>query len=130
MIMASNTNSNTSTNWSLPGVVMKSALLPGKLSIACLNSQSICARKLTKLDELREILSVSEVDVISISETWLNEKVSTSVLKIDGYQIVRNDRSGRLGGGIALFIRNGLKFNVLKISVDEPGVTNTKFFFI
>lgn len=89
--MASIASNNTSANLCMPGVVLKSALLPGKLSISCINGQSICARKLEKLSELREILSLSNVDVFCISETWLNERIDDSVVNVSGYQIVRND---------------------------------------
>lgn len=119
--MASNSNQNTSANLCLPGVVMKSALIPGKISLSCFNSQSLCARKLTKLDELRDILSVSNVDVMCISETWLSEKISDSVLCVHGYQIIRHDRVGRIGGGIAVLIKNELKFKVLRVSENESG---------
>lgn len=74
MIMANSMNSsNAPVQWCKAGIVMKSALRPGKLSICCANSQSICARKLSKLHELKQILSISKVFVVCISETWLNE---------------------------------------------------------
>lgn len=109
---------------------MKSALIPGKISLSCINSQSICARKLTKLDELRDILSVSDVDVISISETWLSDTICDSVLSVEGYQIIRHDRIGRLGGGIAIFIKKDMKFNILRVSENESGAINTEYIIL
>ena len=43
-------------------------------------------------------------DVIAIQETWLNNSHSDEDLKIDGYTIVRSDRVGRIGGGVAMYL--------------------------
>ena len=64
---------------------MKSALFKNKLSMCCVNCQSICARKLCKIEELRAIVRISNVDIVCVSETWLNENVNNSILSIDGY---------------------------------------------
>lgn len=118
--MASRSGRDASSNWCLPGIVMKSALVKNKLSVCCINSQSICARKFCKLDELRQIAQTSSVDIICVTETWLNEKIDDSLLTIEGYKIIRHDRKGRLGGGIAIFIKEAIHFKVLEKSLDKP----------
>lgn len=117
----------TSTNWCIPGTVMKSAFFKDKLSICCLNSQSICARKFCKVEELRKIAEVSNVDIICVSETWLTDRTNNSVVAIDGYEIVRHDRIGRIGGGILLYIKTGIHFNVISKSNYEIGTAHTEF---
>lgn len=117
--MANMSSVDTSANMSIPGIVMKSALVKGKLSACCMNSQSICARKLSKLEELRNIAMVSKVDVMCLSESWLNETVNDDLLQIESYKIVRNDRVGRIGGGILVYLKNNLKFRVLEMSGRE-----------
>lgn len=105
MLMADNSIYHVSTNVCLPGVVLKSALVQGKLSVCCINSQSICARKLSKLDELRQILSIARVDVVCLTESWLNERIDSTILSMQGYNLVRHDRVGRLGGGVLIYIK-------------------------
>lgn len=113
MPMANNPNDHVSTNICLPGVVLKSALIQGKLSVCCINSQSICARKLSKLDELRQILAISRVDVVCVTESWLNERIDNNILSIHGYHLVRHDRMERLGGGILIFVKQSINFHVV-----------------
>lgn len=90
------TSSNMSTVpvWCTPGIVMKSALLPKKLSICSINTQSICASRLAKLDELRQIMCLSNIDIVCCSESWLKASISDDVIIINGYSVVRNDRVG------------------------------------
>ena len=47
---------------------------------------------------------------ICVTESWLNPDVSDSELLIDfpGYNIYRSDRENRLGGGVCIFVREGL----------------------
>lgn len=129
-LMANNPNFYTSTNWCIPGTVIKSALIRNKLSVCCVNSQSICARKLCKIEELRAIVSVSKVDIVCVSETWLNENVNSSILSIDGYNIVRHDRVGRLGGGVLIYIKCDIPFNLVAKSDNQSGVAITEFLSI
>ena len=66
---------------------------------------------LPKIDELRYIAKNSNVAVIGISETKLDNTVYNSGVAVDGYNIVRNDRN-RKGGGVACYIRNNICFNL------------------
>lgn len=47
-------------------------------------------------------------DIFVVSETWLSENISTQVIGIPGYQLVRSDREGR-GGGVGLYMNIALK---------------------
>lgn len=52
----------------------------------------------------------SRVGVLGITETWLNENTPSSLVNIEGYYLIRNDRNGRRGGGTCLYIRNELEY--------------------
>ena len=65
---------------------------------------------LPKLSELKIIADSSKAAVISITETWIDDTISNAELKIDGYNILRQDRS-RSGGGVCAYIREDLAFN-------------------
>ena len=51
------------------------------------------------------------MDVIGITETWLNDKILDEEISIKGYMLFRKDRKDDFktrGGGVALFVRNDL----------------------
>jgi hypothetical protein len=58
------------------------------------------------------------IDVMCISETWLNSNFSDKFLKIDGYNLVRKDRLEKRGGGVCMYIRDCLQYCILKTSRD------------
>ena len=66
---------------------------------------------LPKIDELRHIARLTNVAVIGISESKLDDSVSASEIQIDEYDLLRCDRN-RHGGGVACYIRNDLSYNV------------------
>lgn len=72
------------------------------ISISHLNVRGIRS----SLDELRILLKHQAIDVFSISETWLNNKVSDVELEIEGYHLLRKDRLHANGGGIAVYIKS------------------------
>ena len=78
-----------------------------------------------KIDEVCYIANITNVSIIGISETKLNETILSSELEIDGYDLVRLDRSRR-GGGVACYIKDLIAYkykdrfcsNTASISVD------------
>ena len=74
-----------------------------------LNVRSI----LQKIPELRILFKRKNLAVIAFTETWLNDSVNNEEINIDGYKVIRNDRSSGHGGGVCLYIRNNLAFNVI-----------------
>lgn len=70
-----------------------------------LNCQSIRPSAYnSKVDELKNILLDSGINLFAISETWLKPYVSTSSLSIPGYSFVRNDRPHSRGGGVGFYV--------------------------
>ena len=77
------------------------------IKIVHLNIRSIWK----KIDQLRLLLQNSKIDIITISETWLSEKMNSSLLQIEGYQLFRHDRcyltsSKKTGGGLITYVRD------------------------
>ena len=48
--------------------------------------------------------------VVSLSETWLDENISDDELHLSGYNIIRRDRDS-FEGGVAVYIDEHLQFN-------------------
>nr|VZI24506.1 unnamed protein product [Spirometra erinaceieuropaei] len=75
-----------------------------KLRCLYTNAQSL----ISKLDEL--ILCLDELfpDVLAVTETWLCGNISDNEVALPGYQIYRRDREHRQGGGIVVYVNDGL----------------------
>ena len=65
---------------------------------------------LPKIDELRHIAKLTNAAVMGISESKLDDSMSTSEIQIDEYDLCCN--RNRHGGGVACYIRNYLSYNV------------------
>ena len=50
-------------------------------------------------------------DVVGLAETWLDEE-SEKLVSIQGYTIIPASRKNKLGGGVALILREGLTYRV------------------
>ena len=70
------------------------------------------------IDELRLNMQHQYLDILVLNETRLDETISNSEISIDKYTLVRNDRT-RHGGGVAMYIRNSINFNLRNHLHDE-----------
>ena len=77
------------------------------LSVLHMNARSL----LGKMDQLRLLCEPNGADIITLSETWLNKDIDDSEIELPGYSIIRRDRSERTGGGVIIYIREGLVFS-------------------
>jgi exonuclease III len=88
-------------------------LCPNKFKNDFFKIISINAQSLANVDHvlvLRHLLSDKVVDLIAVSETWLSSKHPDKLCNVDGYKIIRNDREGMRGGGVAFFCKKWFKF--------------------
>ena len=77
-----------------------------------LNIRSILAKG--KFDMLKAQIINSNLSIFTISETWLNQKIPTSMISIPGFSTVRLDRPTSLksrGGGLLTYISNDLSYD-------------------
>ena len=88
----------------------------GKLKgsvIAHLNIRSIYR----KLEEVIQILSPGNIDILCLSETWLNRSVTDNMVSINGYNLIRADRNAESGkltsGGILVYYKNNLDVSMV-----------------
>ena len=81
-----------------------------RISIAHLNTQSITS----SFAEFEAMLMRTKFDIITLSETWLkNNPLLLNHVTIPGYKNEFNNREGKRGGGVGLYIREGLKYKRL-----------------
>ena len=83
------------------------------LCIACHNvNRLVTSNNTDTLDQIKIILESDNttLDIYGVCESFLTKSVSDEFLNIDGYQIVRKDRSYSHGGGLLLYIANHFQF--------------------
>ncbi|XP_077264820.1 uncharacterized protein LOC143898898 [Temnothorax americanus] len=68
------------------------------------------------IDLIRLHFNTCSHHIISVSETWLNADISDNLVALDGYFLVRHDREGRRGEGVACYVHNALKVKVIAVS--------------
>ena len=62
-----------------------------------------------KFEEISSLVSENNFDIFAITETWLNEHISSDSFAIPGYStIIRRDRVGRMGGSVAIYTSDSL----------------------
>ena len=62
-----------------------------------------------KLDELYFLATSEKLDVITVSETWLDTSYPSELLYIEGFGMpIRKDRTVGTGGGVAIYVRDNL----------------------
>ena len=64
------------------------------------------------------MLKEHDIDIIGLSETWLDKTISHSEVNINGYNIFRNDRDVN-GGGVAIYVKASLPEPKVRIKSDN-----------
>ena len=87
--------------------------------IISLNCQSINA----KIDNLKLVLnqyadSDCELQAICLQETWLADDSDTSLLQLDGYHLISKGKTCSSHGGLLIYLKNNLKFEIIDIIND------------
>ena len=62
-----------------------------------------------KIDQLRTLLLDAQLDVVTLSETWLNTAVHSATIKLNGYVEYRQDRHfmvNKRGGGLITYVKD------------------------
>lgn len=125
-----NPGPNTDTESTSASDISGAISLMDHLSIVHLNIQSLYP----KLDILEA--EMQYYDIVVFSETWLSNGRKTEDIMIPNFDApYRKDRDGRLGGGVAIYIKSGLSTHALTNLIDgdieglcvEINVRNHKF---
>lgn len=94
---------------------------PYALNICCVNARSLSKH----IDEVKFILSLSDIHIFGICETKLRTRVPSKHVLVDGYKFHRHDRSRvapGAGGGVAIYVRSDIKSKVLFCSSASDGL--------
>ena len=83
------------------------------LTIEHLNAQSILAH----IEEIELLLIERKIDILCVSETWLDASIKDSFIHILDFNVYRCDH-GR-GGGTLIYVRNDLKVNRIFVDAEK-----------
>ena len=72
----------------------------------------------------------NSIGMFFLTETWLCDKISDSMLSINNFSILRSDRQHSIGGGVALIYKNVLKVKQLIVDVDRYSADIDNFEFL
>jgi len=66
-----------------------------------------------KIDELRQLVTLHNYNIISVAETWATAEIKDSELLIEeGFSMYGVDRSVTRGGGVVLYIKENLRSSI------------------
>ena len=65
---------------------------------------------LPKIEEIRHMTKITNAAIAGIGETKLDKSIFSSEIDIEGYDLLRFDRSRR-GGGVACYVKKSLAYN-------------------
>lgn len=117
MIMASRSARPGSVNGSRGVNLVKVTLRSMLKHRSCINFGHLNACSIKpKIDELRNIFEDSFLDVIVVPESWCKSYVSDKSIDVTGYNVLRNDRKAKRGGGVVVYVRGGLRTKVVSLS--------------
>ena len=90
------------------------------LSICHGNLNSISVHNFIKLSLLRAYISINKIDIICLSETYLDSSISSDNdnLELPGYNLVRADNpTNTKRGGVCIYYHNSLPLKVIDIQL-------------
>ena len=101
-------NYYNSCQYSIPIDINKLPSLNANFNLMHINSRSLM-HKTTDINLLINSLNI-DINIIAITETWLNE-YNASLISLPNYSFVyRNRNSRNPGGGVGFFVLNGIDF--------------------
>ena len=67
-----------------------------------------------KLSEVEEFLLRKNIQIGCFVESWLKPHISDTVVNIEGYNIVRKDRLSHDHGGVCVYIKEDIKYQIVE----------------
>lgn len=84
------------------------------MRVAHLNARSL----IPHFAEIRQLIHENGIEIMCITETWLNDNIPADAVYINGFELYREDRcaDGSRGGGVCVYVSNTCKIKVSKIN--------------
>lgn len=72
-----------------------------------------------KIDEWSLSVRSHNPTCILITETWLHGGINDNMIRLDGYNIYRQDRDGQVGGGVCILIKENINGQKVYASINR-----------
>ena len=90
------------------------------LQICHLNIRSIA----NKIDEIKNFLCNGNIQILTLSETWMDDTLNSNKYQIPGYQLIRQDRNYKINpnstykrsGGLGMYVRDDISVDTNTLS--------------
>ncbi|CAK1602596.1 unnamed protein product [Parnassius mnemosyne] len=70
------------------------------------------------------------IHAILVSESWLKPCLPSTSYSLPGFHLIRNDRTNRGGGGVAIYLRSYLPFKIVSSSSQPPPVDSAEHLLV
>jgi hypothetical protein len=104
--------SSLDTSHSLGTLVSREFLNSSYFNVCHINAQSIPSHFTDLLDTFQSEF----VHAILVSESWLKPTLASTSYALPGFVLIRNDRTGKGGGGVAIYLRSSIPYKILNLS--------------
>lgn len=81
-------------------------------NVCHVNAQSIPQHHSEMLDLFCDVT----LHAILVSESWLKPELSSTFYSLPGFVLIRNDRTGKRAGGVAIYLRSDIPYKILSSS--------------
>lgn len=71
-----------------------------------------------KLDDVRVIIEEYKIHILGLSETWIKKDAPNIIYAINGYTLIRCDRIVRDGGGLCIYLKQNIMFEILEVNIE------------
>lgn len=72
-----------------------------------------------KLGQIKQLLLESNLGILAVTETHLSKKIEDSKIKIDGYELIRQDRKGKKNSWGGTLIYHKKHINIYELDYDK-----------
>lgn len=63
-----------------------------------------------KVADVEDLMERNSMSILALAETWLGSDITDGEVAIDGFSLLRKDRVGQQGGGVGIYIKNGVLY--------------------
>ncbi|XP_046662957.1 uncharacterized protein LOC124355846 [Homalodisca vitripennis] len=81
----------------------------------------------TRFDELHALVQDFDFEVIGVTETWLDPNTPSLSYEMPDYIFLRADRSLQPSGGVAVYIKDCLRFERVELTEVYPSIEHISF---
>ena len=78
---------------------------------------------LTNFHMVENFTDTHKIDILTLSETHITETQDSSMFAIDGFTFLHKNRLSGSGGGVAVYIRDGINFN-RRFDLEDENIEN------